>query len=707
MNERDIKFNEWKLNPEFPNIKNESSKQRARGFFDIISNNELEKPLYKHQKEAILQVIYAYEIEKDMDVLMDIVTGGGKTVIMAAIVAYFWQVHEINKFLILTPNTIVRERVKDDFDVKGADYAYNNFAFFFNSHKNIPKKLVSKVLREKSDSRSIIDANVIVANIHQLYEGRESLEVMLSDNILSEMVVFNDEAHNAGASQYREVLKLLNRKTRMRIDLTATPFRLDGDDLDTYPPIYTYQVQEATKDRVVKQTLITKPDIEKVKLTYEEWDDENKVVRTLDAEEMDWNEIEKTLKNSGAVKFVTAKNARRQQLQIAETCLDYQRKCIPLDHLGKRAYEPIMLVVSLSQKDAKEIYKTLLGETFKYKEEEVLLVHSKQEDETQNKMAFLMGRSSPQGLSKEDVEIWERARKIKIVIGIGMLREGWDVRNISVICLFRKFSYIKKGDQVYTVYGPQIIGRGLRKINKGKQIDHLLVVDHPVFSHNWLWEMMGSQMYARPLNPGDKIDEGIIEDLKEDLVTPAEDTTPNTDDVMDTSKTLEEILNAIPEIKDIVPITEWKQYFLDKDFTKGISSALQTIKNIKTTKVGSDNTAHEIPNDLINLPDSINNFSADSTKTREEKMAEILSELEYLPKQVLNYTFKQVTAENLTKISNALNWILSEKFEIKNISSIQNELDQKINKLHLLLPQILEEFNRPEIIMGIVEDEKI
>lgn len=705
MNERDIKFKEWKENPNFPNIQNETSKQRARTFFDIISNNQLEKPLYKHQQNAILQVIYAYEVEKDYDVLLDIVTGGGKTVIMCAVVAYFWQIHDINKFLILTPNTIVRERVKDDFDIKSPDYAYNNFAFFFNSHKNVPKTLVSKVLREKSDARSIISAHVIIGNIHQLYEGRESLEILLSDNTVSDILVLNDEAHNAGAMQYREVLKLLNRKTRMRIDLTATPFRLDGDDLDTYPPIYSYQVQEATRDAVVKQTLVTKPDIEKVKLTYEEWDEENNVVRTLDAQEMDWDEIEKTLKNSGAVKFVTAKNARRQQLQIAETCMNYQRQCIPNDHLGKKAYEPIMLVVALSQKDAKEIHKTLLGESFKYKDEEVLLVHSKQ-DEQDNKMAFLMGRSSPLGLSKEDAQLWTEAKKVKIVIGVGMLREGWDVRNISVICLFRKFSYIKKGDQIYTVYGPQIIGRGLRKINKGKQVDHLLVVDHPVFSHNWLWEMMGSQVYSKPLNPGDLIDEKIIEELTENKKE-EENQEIKKDEQID-EKTLDDILNAIPDIKDIVPITEWQKYFMEKDFTKGsVSNALQYIKNIKTTKVGSENTAHEIPNDLINIPDNINEFSDSATKTKEEKCNEIISEIEYLPKQVLNFTFKEVTVLNLAKIVNALNWLLKEKFEIKNISSLQNEDSYKLDKLYLMLPRIIEEFNKPEIIMGIVEDKNI
>lgn len=141
----------------------------------------------------------------------------------------------------------------------------------------------------------------------------------------------------------------------------------------------------------MKQIVVTKPDIRSVKLTYEEWDDENKIIRTLDADEMPWEQIESELKNSGAVKFVTARNACRQQLQIAESNLDYQKKCVPLDHENKPTWIPLMLVVALSQKDALQIYDTLQTSTFGYKREELLLVHSKQDD-LENKKAFLLSR---------------------------------------------------------------------------------------------------------------------------------------------------------------------------------------------------------------------------------------------------------------------------------------------------------------------------
>lgn len=391
LTQSELDYRKWTDDPDFPSLDTRQS-QYARVFVDNLTNGTLPNPLYHHQYEAVMRVIYHGERLGKWDSLLDIVTGGGKTVIMATLIAYFRQVRGYSKFLILVPGTIVRERVKDDFEPSNPGFAYGSFPLFFPPFAHIPHNLVCRVLRDRSDASSIKDADVIVANIHQLYDGKnsEALDILTSDNITPDLVVFNDEAHNAAAMQYREVLKSLRRKMVARIDLTATPYRLDKQELDT-PLIYEYHIQEAMKESVVKQIVVTKPDIKSVKLQYEEWDDENHVVRTLDADEMPWEQIEAELKNSGAVKFVTAKNARRQQLQIAQSNLEYQRKCVPLDHENNRSWEPLMLVVALSQKDAWQVYETLQRSPFNYKAEELLLVHSKQDD-LQNKKAFLLGR---------------------------------------------------------------------------------------------------------------------------------------------------------------------------------------------------------------------------------------------------------------------------------------------------------------------------
>ena len=70
-----------------------------------------------------------------------------------------------------------------------------------------------------------------------------------------------------------------------------------------------------------------------------------------------------------------------------------------------------------------------------------------------------------------------------------MLREGWDVPEVGVILLLRKFGS--------KVYGQQVIGRGLRRV-RVKGVDPTepqicAVVDHPKLEHQWLWDIFNAQ----------------------------------------------------------------------------------------------------------------------------------------------------------------------------------------------------------------------
>ncbi len=703
--ESELKWRLWAEEPTFPSLAPRDA-QIAKQFMERLVGHDFPLPLYNHQWEAMARVIYHGEQMEKWESLLDIVTGGGKTVIMAGLLAYFWQVREHEKFLILVPNTIVRERVKDDFELRNPGFAYNTFPFFFNSNSKVPERLVCKVLRDSSDAASIRDAHVIVANIHQLYEGRSSpaLEMLLDDIVTPDIIIFNDEAHNAAAGQYREVLKLLRRKTAARIDLTATPYRLDKQDLDTYPPIFEYGVQQAMRDGVVKQIVVTKPDIESVKLQYEEWDEKDQVVRTLDAVEMPWDQIEQELRRGGAVRFVTAKNARRQQLQIAQSTLDYQRKCVPRGVDDKPQWEPLMLVVALSQKDAWQIFETLQKPPFGYKREELLLVHSKQ-DEIENKKAFLLGRKGPEGLSKEDEALWHETRKLRVIIAVSMLREGWDVKNIAVVCLFRKFSYQRKGDRIFTVYGPQIIGRGLRRIRQAPERDLLFTIDHPAFNHDWLWELLSAQQYAKPLNPGDEVADDDIQDLPFDPPVNGDDDKDDDEPQVRSELDLEDVLGSLPEIegREITPMADWQRHFRELDLEKRIASALQKITNIKTQKLGTDTTAHTLPDDAVNIEDlNESTIAIVAQKSAADLAAQLHTELLNEPHHALITCFKMETAEEVLKLMQALEWIMLERFQIHGLAGLASAEVSQLQKLHFSLPQIVEEFRRPDILLGIL-----
>lgn len=705
LTQAELDYRQWLEEPDFPTLRPQQGGV-AKQFLERIKGHDWGKPLYPHQYTAITKVIYAGEKLGKWESLLDIVTGGGKTVIMGGLMSYFWQVRGHEKFLILVPNTIVRERVKDDFEVRSPAYAYKEFPFFFNSHQRTPERLVCKVLRESGDAAGIRDAHVIVSNIHQLYENRQSpsLEVLLS-NAVHDLVIFNDEAHNAAAEQYREVLKLLGRsKTAARVDLTATPFRLDKQDLDTYPPIYEYHIQQAMRDAVVKQVVVTKPDIASVRLQYEEWDENDQVIKTLDAEEVPWEQIEQELRRGGAVRFVTAKNARKQQLQIAKSCLDYQRKCVPKNEKAEPAWEPLLLVVALSQKDAWQIYETLQAAPFNYKREHLLLVHSKQ-DEMENKKAFLLGRRSPEGLSTDDAALWHQTRQVRVIIAVSMLREGWDVRHIAVICLFRKFSYQRKGERIYTVYGPQIIGRGLRRIRPPSERDHLFTIDHPAFNHGWLWQLLAAHEYAKPLNPGDAVDEQTMEDLP---FEPPPSTEPDegTDKEDKPELDIEDIISSLPSATDIKPVADWQKHFRELEFNKRIAAALQKITNIKSQRLGSDTTAHELPDDAINLPElNQSTVEAVTAMSKAALVTELRGELLNEPHYALTACFKMETANETLRLMQALEWILEDLFQIKGLAGLETAELSSLQKLCFCLPQLVEEFRRPEIVLGILGEE--
>jgi len=81
-----------------------------------------------------------------------------------------------------------------------------------------------------------------------------------------------------------------------------------------------------------------------------------------------------------------------------------------------------------------------------------------------------------------------------------MLREGWDVPQVSTILLLRKFSS--------KVYGQQVIGRGLRKIIRNTQEPEILaVVDHPRLEHDWLWRLVAVSKVKQNVSDKDLFDE--------------------------------------------------------------------------------------------------------------------------------------------------------------------------------------------------------
>ncbi len=457
-------FRDWRRDG-MPGLKPESY-----GYVEFLTSKDddqlpREGTLWPHQWEAFLRVVYAHEILGKGEIgadglLLNIVTGGGKTAVIAALIAWLRIAHGVQKFVLLCPNLIVRDRLEDDF--AGGKV--------FKARDLLPESAVSSglgnfdltTLGSGKDGgwSSLFSASVVLGNIHQFYQSNKSGQSNLSALMNGpEFALFNDEAHNSPAPEYEATLLRMREKGVLRVDTTATPDRADGRTPDS-EMIYEYSVTDALADGIIKTPVVYQPDIKTVQLTYTDAQTGEK----RKVEEINWEEVDRLGLN--ATQWVTDDEPMKQQMAIALKRLEEQER------RAKKRYQPILFVVAVCKADAEKAAQTL-NSYFKVK---TLLV-TEDSDEADRKKAQELGRQQKSG------------NPYKAVVSVLMLREGWDVPEVGVILLLRKFGS--------RVYGQQVIGRGLRRV-RVKGVDPAepqicAVVDHPKLEHQWLWDIFNAR----------------------------------------------------------------------------------------------------------------------------------------------------------------------------------------------------------------------
>lgn len=457
-------FQQW-IDDGYPGVK-----QATLDYLQHLSDPEdytqpREGTLWEHQWEAFLRVVYAHEIKRDEltqpnGVLLNVVTGGGKTAIIAALMVWLRLAHDVHRFVLLCPNLIVRDRLEDDFE-NGKVFADRDL---------IPKDaIVSKddfALTTLGSDRpggwaNMLGASVILGNIHQFYTSNATGQTNLA-NLLngSSFAIFNDEAHNSPAPEWDATLEKLRPQTILRVDTTATPDRADGQSPDSRM-IYEYLIQDALADRLVKTPVVYQPSIASVELTYTD----AMTGETRSVEEIDWADVDR--RGINATQWVTDDRPMQQQMAIALQRLYEQKR------RARGRYQPILFVVAVCKADAQKATKTL-NDYFKTK---TLLVTEDSPDEDR-RQATELGKARNSGAPYQ------------AVVSVLMLREGWDVPEVGVILLLRKFGS--------KVYGQQVIGRGLRRVrNRNMKEDEpqiCAIVDHPKLEHKWLWDIFESKV---------------------------------------------------------------------------------------------------------------------------------------------------------------------------------------------------------------------
>ena len=423
-----------------------------------------ERTLWPHQWDSFLRVVYAYEIQRKAlalpnGVLLNVVTGGGKTAIIAALIAWLRTAHDVQKFLLLCPNLIVRDRLEEDFQ-GGKVFADRDLIPPDAIVRKDDFELTTLGSRRPGGWANLLGASVIVGNIHQFYTsnsvGQRNLSGLMNG---PQFALFNDEAHNSPAPEWDATLEKMRPKVVLRVDTTATPDRADGKSPDSRM-IYEYLIQDALADRLVKTPVVYQPNIETVELTYTD----AHTGQTRGVEEIDWAEVDRLGLN--ATQWVTDDKPMQQQMAIARQRLNEQKR------LAKGRYSPVLFVVAVCKLDAQKAAKTL-NNHFKLK---TLLV-TEDSTEAERRQATELGKAS------------RSSKPYEAVVSVLMLREGWDVPEVGVILLLRKFGS--------PVYGQQVIGRGLRRVRSGGVTEDepqtCRIVDHPKLNHKWLWRFSAAR----------------------------------------------------------------------------------------------------------------------------------------------------------------------------------------------------------------------
>jgi type III restriction enzyme len=370
---------------------------------------------------------------------MKAATGSGKTVVMALIVAwsYFHRLRVADSplsrnFLIVAPNVIVYQRLKRDFE---SNVIFENLPIIPPEWRGAFE--LKPILRGESAEPSP-NGTLFLTNIQQLYESREApwtpenavaallgrpvakdlaaheRSVLERVRSLPDLVALNDEAHHVHDEDLEWYRTLMSLKDRLRLwlDFSATPKDQNGTFYSWI--ISDYPLPQAVEDGIVKAPIIVQrvdradPEnvtADNVVAAYGEW---------LAAAVSRWREHREAYRGSGQqpVLFIMAEKS------------DYA------DRIGR------WLI------DTKE-----LG----LEEKDVLIIHTNLKGEIQ--------KGDLENARQAAATIDDPDNPVKVIVSVMMLREGWDVRSVTVVLGLRPFTAKAQ------ILPEQAVGRGLRRMS--------------------------------------------------------------------------------------------------------------------------------------------------------------------------------------------------------------------------------------------------
>jgi type III restriction enzyme len=441
---------------------------------------------YFAQREAVETVIYLYEVAKVKDkydlikydssgavstgmfdeewlrLVVKMATGSGKTKLMSLIITwcYFHKTYEpgsklSTNFLVIAPNIIVLDRLRADFD--GLKIFWNDPLLPDNGYEGQHWHDDFQITLHIQDDVSIIrkSGNIFLTNIHRIYSGNDIEPSFEDENLedyflgkrptgktndskvdlgvivreIDELIVINDEAHHIHDPRlawFRSIADIHNRLKQkdhflsLQIDVTATPKHNNGAIF--VQTVSDYPLVEAITQNVVKHPIL--PDsASRAKLS------------------------ERT----------SSKYTEKYADYIALGVEEWRKSYHEHEKLGKKS---VLFIMTDDTKNCDDVAE-YLERTYSELKDAVLVIHTKNNGEISE---------SDSGKSKEELDKLRKASNeidswespYKAIVSVLVLKEGWDVRNVTTIVGLRAYAAQSN------ILPEQTLGRGLRRMYPGE-----------------------------------------------------------------------------------------------------------------------------------------------------------------------------------------------------------------------------------------------
>ena len=455
---------------------------------------------YFAQREALETIIYLYDVvgAKDKFDLMrfdssgkvsasffdetwrryvvKMATGSGKTKVLSLVLAwsFFHKLYEpesalSRNFLVIAPNIIVLDRIYKDFQ---------GLRIFLKDDPTIPDNGIGG--REWRDDFQLTlhlqdevhithpTGNIFLTNIHRVYSGSDiqaspedtdtmdyflgkrpsgatndskvDLGMIVRD--IDELMVLNDEAHHihdAGMAWFKSIEDIHNRLLQkggalsMQVDVTATPKHTNGAIF--VQTVADYPLVEAISQNVVKHPVL--PD---------------------------------AASRAKLVEHQSSKFTEKYEDYLNLGVIEWRKSYEEHEKMGKKS---ILFVMTDDTRNCDDVAEFLEG---KYQDLKgaVLVIHTKNNGEISE---------ATSGKSKDEMDLLrEQANSIdslespyKAIVSVMVLKEGWDVRNVTTIVGLRAYT------SQSNILPEQTLGRGLRKMYSGEIEEYVSVVGTDAF----------------------------------------------------------------------------------------------------------------------------------------------------------------------------------------------------------------------------------